>query len=107
MRPRAPNLAEPMECGADRRFRCPAIKMRIAVMNPRLLALIEAYHAALDAREQGERERLTRTYEAKLTEFIEGHPGQTSPQMLDRVVALAHRRWLKAEDELRQRRLTT
>jgi hypothetical protein len=75
-------------------------------MNPESLALIEAYHAALDAREQADRERLIQTYEAKLAEFVKRHPGQTSPEMLERVVALAHRRWLKAEDELRQPRPT-
>ena len=64
-------------------------------MNPELEALIKAFDAAIQA--QGtETARLEAIYESLLADALQRHQN-LSPEILDRTIQLAHRRWVKAQ----------
>lgn len=75
-------------------------------MNPDLLALVEALQALREATTAAAKAEALGKLEALIQACLERNPN-LSRDSLERTVGLAHARWLKADERLRQRRLTT
>ena len=75
-------------------------------MNPELLALIEAFESLREAPAAQDEAQALAKFESLVQACLECNPN-VSRDSLERTIALAHARWCKAEDALRQRRATT
>jgi hypothetical protein len=75
-------------------------------MNPELLALIEAFESLREAPAAQDEAQALAKFESLVQACLERNLN-VSRDSLERTIALAHGRWCKAEDALRQRRSTT
>lgn len=67
-------------------------------MKPELEALVLAFDALRQARSGEDSKRLEAIYRSQLDDALARHPG-VSPDSLMRVVDLAHRRWVLAQQK--------